>query len=38
MNWIQNANIFGLLLGWLFLCVATAAALSLGWHFFKPRK
>lgn len=37
IDWM-NANIFGLLLGWLLLCTLTAAALSFGWHFFKPRQ
>ena len=35
IDWM-NANIFGLLLGWLLLCTLTAAALSFGWHFSNP--
>lgn len=37
INW-GTVNIFGMLIGWLTVCAFTAAALSFGWHLFKPKK
>jgi len=33
-----NTNLAGLILLWTMFCTITGAALSFGWHLFKPKK